>query len=66
ERAILPKSLKVALQAEQAFAQGGQTLTDLLEARRTLRTVQLEALQWRTDFAKADRTWWYKVNERLP
>ncbi|NCX21991.1 MAG: TolC family protein [Betaproteobacteria bacterium] len=53
ERAILPKSLKVALQAEQAFAQGGQTLTDLLEARRTLRTVQLEALQWRTDFAKA-------------
>lgn len=66
ERAILPKSLKVALQAEQAFAQGGQTLTDLLEARRTLRAVQLEALQWRTDFAKADRTWWLKVNERLP
>ena len=66
EEEMLPKSLKVSLQAEQAFAQGGQTLTDLLEARRTYKSIQLEALQWRTDFAKAEQSLRLMLNELKP
>lgn len=63
---MLPKSLKVSRQAEEAFAQGGQTLTDLLEARRTLKSIQLEALQWRTEFAKAERAWSIRTDRSGP
>jgi len=66
EHEMLPKSLKVALQAEQAFAKGGQTLTDLLETRRTLKLIQLEALQWRTEFAKAERAWTVRLDRSTP
>ena len=66
ELEMLPKALKVARQAEEAFAQGGQTLTDLLEARRTLKSIQLEALQWRTEFAKAERAWSIGIDRSSP
>jgi cobalt-zinc-cadmium efflux system outer membrane protein len=54
---ILPQAQRVAAQAELAFAKGGLPLTDLLDARRTLKATQLEALSVRTDHAKAVGAW---------
>jgi cobalt-zinc-cadmium efflux system outer membrane protein len=65
ENEMLPKSVKIAGQAEEAFAQGGQTLTDLLEARRSLKSIQLEALQSRIDFSRADRAWTIRLNRPI-
>jgi len=57
ERDILPPAQRVAEQAELAYAKGGLPLTDLLDARRTLRATQLEALAVRTEHAKALGAW---------
>jgi len=57
ERDILPRAQRVAQQAELAYTQGALTLTDLLDARRTLRTTRLEAIAAQADFAKAQGTW---------
>jgi outer membrane protein, heavy metal efflux system len=54
---ILPQASRVAAQAETAYSKGGLTLTDLLDARRTLKTTQLEALSVRNEHAKALGTW---------
>jgi cobalt-zinc-cadmium efflux system outer membrane protein len=54
---IVPQATQVAAQAELAYSKGGLTLTDLLDARRTLKTTQLEALAVRNDHAKALGTW---------
>ena len=54
---ILPQAQRVATQAELAYAKGGLTLTDLLDARRTLKATQLEALAVRSDHAKALGAW---------
>lgn len=54
---ILPQAQRVAEQAELAYAKGGLPLTDLLDARRTLRATQLEALAVRTEHAKALGAW---------
>ncbi len=54
---ILPQATRVAAQAETAYSKGGLTLTDLLDARRTLKTTQLEALTVRNAHAKALGTW---------
>jgi len=54
---IIPQATQVAAQAELAYSKGGLTLTDLLDARRTLKTTQLEALAVRNDHAKALGTW---------
>lgn len=54
---ILPQATQVATQAETAYSKGGLTLTDLLDARRTLKTTQLEALAVRNAHAKALGTW---------
>ena len=54
---ILPQATQVAAQAETAYSKGGLTLTDLLDARRTLKTTQLEALAVRNAHAKALGTW---------
>lgn len=54
---ILPQAARVAAQAETAYSKGGLTLTDLLDARRTLKTTQLEALAVRSAHAKALGTW---------
>lgn len=54
---ILPQATRVAAQAETAYSKGGLTLTDLLDARRTLKTTQLEALAVRNEHAKALGTW---------
>jgi len=54
---IIPQATQVAAQAELAYSKGGLTLTDLLDARRTLKTTQLEALAVQNEHAKALGTW---------
>ena len=54
DKDILPQAVRVAGQAELAYSKGALSLTDLLDARRTLRATQLEALDARNVHA---RTW---------
>ena len=54
---ILPQATRVATQAETAYNKGGLPLTDLLDARRTLRAIQLDALAVRSEHAKALGAW---------
>ncbi|MBC7710227.1 MAG: TolC family protein [Rhizobacter sp.] len=53
ETDIVPRAAQVASQAEFAYRRGALSLIDLLDARRILRTTQLEVLVARTDLAKA-------------
>ena len=53
EQAILPRAREVASQAEFAYAKGALALNDLLDARRTLRLVSLDALTTQAEYAKA-------------
>ena len=57
EDSILPQASRVAAQAETAYSKGGLTLTDLLDARRTLRATQLDALTVRSEHAKTLGAW---------
>lgn len=57
DKEILPRARTVAAGAELAYGKGALSLTDLLDARRTLRATLLEALTARTDFAKAHSAW---------
>ena len=57
ESTILPRARKVAELAELAYSKGAMSLTELIDARRTLRTILIEALNARTDHAKAEQTW---------
>jgi cobalt-zinc-cadmium efflux system outer membrane protein len=57
EAQILPRAQKIAAQADYAYQKGALSLTDLMEARRTLRSTQLEALSARTEHAKAHAQW---------
>lgn len=54
---ILPRARRVAEGAELAYRKGALSLTDLLEARRSLRITLLEAVAARSDHAKALGTW---------
>jgi cobalt-zinc-cadmium efflux system outer membrane protein len=54
---ILPRARRVADGAELAYAKGAMSLTDLLDARRTLRATLLDALSARADYAKAAGAW---------
>lgn len=54
---ILPRARQVAQGAELAYSKGAMSLTDLLDARRTLRATLLDALAARTDYAKAAGAW---------
>jgi cobalt-zinc-cadmium efflux system outer membrane protein len=54
---ILPRARKVAAGAELAYGKGALSLTDLLDARRTLRATLLDALAARTEHAKAAGVW---------
>ena len=57
ETRILPQAQQVAAQAELAYSKGGLSLTDLLDARRTLRATQLEATGVRNEHAHAQGAW---------
>lgn len=54
---ILPRARRVAEGAELAYRKGALSLTDLLDARRTLRSTALEALAARSEHAKALGAW---------
>ncbi len=57
EREILPRARRVAEGAELAYRRGALSLTDLLDARRTLRTTVLDAVAARADYAKSLGGW---------
>ena len=57
EAQILPRAQKIASQADYAYQKGALSLTDLIEARRTLRSTQMDALSARTEHAKAHTQW---------
>ena len=56
----------MAQQAEVAYTQGALTLTDLLDARRTLRATRLEAIAAQAEFAKAQGTWQIRTTSVNP
>jgi cobalt-zinc-cadmium efflux system outer membrane protein len=57
ETQILPRAQKVAQGAELAYSKGALPLTDLLDARRTLRATLIDALAARTEHARAAGIW---------
>lgn len=57
EKDILPRARRVAEQAELAYTKGASSLTDLLDARRTLRSTLVEAAFTRAEYAKAHMAW---------
>jgi cobalt-zinc-cadmium efflux system outer membrane protein len=57
EKDILPRARRVAEQAELAYTKGASSLTDLLDARRTLRSTLIEAAFTRADYAKSSLAW---------
>jgi cobalt-zinc-cadmium efflux system outer membrane protein len=54
---IVPRARQVAAMAELAYAKGASSLTELIEARRTLRAAQLDELAARTDHARLLAAW---------
>jgi cobalt-zinc-cadmium efflux system outer membrane protein len=54
---ILPRARRVAEGAELAYRKRALSLTDLLDARRTLRATVLDAVAARSDHAKALGAW---------
>jgi outer membrane protein, heavy metal efflux system len=54
---LLADADRVAKAAEFAYAKGAMGLMDLLDARRTLRQIQIEAASARADYAKAVSDW---------
>ena len=66
EKDILPSALRVAEQTETAYRKGGLSLTELLDARRTLRAVQLDVLNARNAHAKAWTYWQQRMSGIAP
>jgi cobalt-zinc-cadmium efflux system outer membrane protein len=67
EADILPRARRVADGAELAYSKGAIPLTDLLDARRTLRATLLDALAAKTDHAKALGAWQLRTDpQSLP
>ncbi|HJW25167.1 MAG TPA: TolC family protein [Rhodocyclaceae bacterium] len=57
ETGLLADAERVAKAAEFAYSKGAMGLMDLLDARRTLRQVQVEAATARAEYAKALAAW---------
>ena len=53
ETLLLPEAERVTAAAEFAYVKGATGLLDLLDARRTLRQIQQDAVTAKSDFAKA-------------
>ena len=66
EATILPRARKVAEMAELAYSKGAMSLTELIDARRTLRTILIEDLAARTDHAKAAQAWLIRQEQSKP
>ena len=54
---IVPQARQVAAMAELAYSKGAMSLTELIDARRTLRNVLLEDVATRADHARALAAW---------
>ena len=54
---LLPRALQSAEAAEFAFRNGAIGVMDLLDARRTLKAIQIDASTARADFARALAVW---------
>lgn len=63
---IVPRARRATEQAELAYARGALPLTDLLDARRTLRSTLLDALAARADQAKAIGAWQLRSGDASP
>ena len=63
---IVPRARQVADMAEMAYRKGAMSLTELIDARRTLRTILIEDLAARTDYAKAVQARALRQAARLP
>ena len=61
---IVPRSRSVADKAELAYAKGALSLTDLLDARRTLRAALMESTSAQADLAKAATAWQLRTTAR--
>jgi outer membrane protein, heavy metal efflux system len=57
ETGLLGDAERVAKAAELAYSRGAMNLMDLLDARRTLRQIQIEAATAHADYAKALAAW---------
>lgn len=66
EGGLLADAERVAKAAEFAYTKGAMGLMDLLDARRTLRQIQLEAASARADYAKALADWQAQAEFRKP
>ncbi len=60
---LIPAARRAADSAEFAFAHGAISAVDVLDARRTWRAVQIEALSAQADYARAAATW--RINTRI-
>jgi cobalt-zinc-cadmium efflux system outer membrane protein len=60
---ILPRARQVAEMAEFAYRKGAIPLTDLLDARRTLRSTLLDATDAQVDAAKAVGAWLLRTGD---
>lgn len=66
ETQILSRSQQVLDRAEAAYNRGATSLTDLLDARRTFRTVRLDSIQARLEAARAETEWRLRANLTTP
>lgn len=57
EADIVPRSRQVAAMAELAYNKGAMSLTELIDARRTLRSVLLDDVAAHADYARALSAW---------
>ncbi len=57
QNAIVPRARQVASMAEMAYSKGAMSLTELLDARRTLRSALLEDVATRADHARSLAAW---------
>jgi len=57
QNTIVPRARQVASMAELAYSKGAMSLTDLLDARRTLRAALLEDVTTRADHARSLAAW---------
>jgi cobalt-zinc-cadmium efflux system outer membrane protein len=57
EQAIVPRARQVASMAELAYTRRALPLVDLIDARRTLRSVLLDDIAARADHARAQAAW---------
>lgn len=63
EREILPRARRVADNAELAYRRGALSLTELIDARRTLRITVLDAVAARSAYAQALGAWQLRTGQ---